>query len=130
VGGVRTPAAGFAFGLERIVNQMKSCKCELPAPPALDVYVAQLSEQARQRVFAIYEKIRHENFTVRANFSKSSLKAQLEAAKKANAKLVLIFGQKEIVEGTVLLRDLESGIQEVINQNRIIVEVKKRLKEK
>ncbi|KKR07656.1 MAG: Histidine-tRNA ligase [Parcubacteria group bacterium GW2011_GWC2_39_14] len=130
VGGVRTPAAGFAFGLERIVNQMKNSKIEVPAGPAPDVFVTQLSEQARQKAFAIYEKIRHEDFTVRANFSKSSLKAQLELAKKANAKLVLIFGQKEIVEGTVLLRDLESGIQEVINQNRIVVEVKKRLKEK
>lgn len=130
LGGDRMPAAGFALGLERVVNQMKAEKCEIPNPPAPDVFVAQLSEQARQKAFKYFEDIRHEGFSARANFSKSSLKAQLDQAKKVGAKLVLIFGQKEVVEGTVLLRDLDSGIQEVINHGKIVGEVKKRLREK
>jgi histidyl-tRNA synthetase len=130
VGGEPTPAAGFSLGLERVVNQMKINRSEIPNPPSPDVFVAQLSEQARQKAFKYFEQLRHQGFSTRANFSKSSLKAQLEQAKKVGAKLVLIFGQKEVVEGTVLLRDLESGIQEVINQDKIVKEVKKRLREK
>ncbi|MFH0780192.1 MAG: His/Gly/Thr/Pro-type tRNA ligase C-terminal domain-containing protein, partial [Parcubacteria group bacterium] len=90
----------------------------------------QISEAARQRAFDFFEKLRKENFSVRSNLSKSSLKAQLESAGKMKAKLVIILGQKEVNEGTVLLRDVDSGIQEVINGNRIVQEVKKRLKEK
>ena len=62
--------------------------------------------------------------------SKASLKAQLDIANKLGAKLVLILGQKEVVEGTIILRDVESGIQEVINRDKAIKEIKKRLKEK
>lgn len=130
LGGPSTPAVGFALGLERVINQMKIAKCEIPPPPAPDVFVAQLSEQARQKAFAFFEQLRRENFRVRTNFSKSSLKAQLDMAKRLGAKIVLIFGQKEVIEGTVLLRDLDSGIQEVINLNKMVSEVKRRLKER
>lgn len=130
VGGERTPAVGFSMGIERIINQMKKSKCEVPLPPVPDVFVCQLSEQARQKAFTIFESLRHQGFTLRANFSKSSLKDQLDQAKKLGSKVVLIFGQKEVVEGTVILRDMDSGIQEVISQTKVVAEVKKRLKEK
>jgi len=66
--------------------------------------------------------------SVRANFSKSSLKAQLDIAAKSGAKIILILGQKEVLEGTILLRDVESGIQEIVNINRVVVEVNKKLR--
>lgn len=129
LGGESTPGAGLTLGLERVVNEMKNRKCELPFVPAPQVFVAQISELARQKAFGFFESIRKEGFSVKANFSKSSLKAQLDMANKLGATLVLILGQKEVTEGTVLLRDLESGIQEVVNFNRVVPEIKKRLKE-
>lgn len=129
LGGPKTPAAGFSLGAERVISQMKNDKVELPPVAAPDVFVAQIGEVARQKVFAFFESLRRENFSVKANFSKSSLKAQLDLALKLRAKLVLILGQKEVSEGTVLLRDVDSGIQEVINFAKAISEIKKRLKE-
>jgi histidyl-tRNA synthetase len=130
VGGPETPAVGFSLGIDRLVNQVKRAKVELPKPKGPDVFLAQISDQARQNAFAVFESLRKENFTVKANLSKASLKAQLDIANKLGAKLVLILGQKEVVEGTIILRDVESGIQEVINRDKAIKEIKKRLKEK
>ena len=108
---------------------MKTAKVEIPPLPRPDVFVAQISETARQKSFTFLEKLRHEHFTVKANFSKSNLKAQLDQAIKLGARFVLILGQKEVSEGTVLLRDVDSGIQEVINAAKVLRELKKRIKE-
>ncbi len=130
IGGARTPGVGFSIGMERTINEIKKRKVELPQPERPDVFMAQISEQARKQVYAFYEELRKEKkLIVRANFSKGSLKAQLDIATKLKARLVLILGQKEVSEGTVILRDTESGIQEVINSSKAVKEIKKRLKE-
>ncbi|MFA6537126.1 MAG: histidine--tRNA ligase [Patescibacteria group bacterium] len=130
LGGVRTPASGFSLGLERVINELKNKKVEIPPQEPPDVFVAQISEQARKQVYAFYEELRKEKkLIVRANFSKGNLKAQLEIATKVKARLLLILGQKEVAEGTIILRDMDSGIQEVINRSRAVREVKKRLRD-
>ena len=128
--GPAVPAAGFSLGLERVVNQLKAQKVEIPVVKQTVVYLAQLSEQARQKAFSYFEKLRNEDFVVKANFSKRSLKEQLDMAKKQNAKFVLILGQKEVNENTIILRDMESGIQEVLNADKAIKEINKRLRER
>jgi histidyl-tRNA synthetase len=54
---------------------------------------------------------------------------QLSQAHTNGIALTLIIGQKEALDGTVILRDFRSGIQEVFARERIIPEVKKRLGE-
>jgi histidyl-tRNA synthetase len=49
-------------------------------------------------------------------------------ANRLQAKIVLIIGQKESLDGTVILRDMESGMQEIIDSEKIVREVKKRMK--
>ena len=43
-------------------------------------------------------------------------------------KFALIFGQKEALDDTVILREMDTGIQETIPLEKIVDEVKKRLK--
>ncbi|MBI2062139.1 MAG: hypothetical protein HYT64_00375, partial [Candidatus Yanofskybacteria bacterium] len=40
----------------------------------------------------------------------------------------LIFGQKEALDDTIILREMDTGIQETIPLEKIVDEVKKRLK--
>jgi histidyl-tRNA synthetase len=40
----------------------------------------------------------------------------------------LILGQKEVLDGTILIRNMESGIQEIVDYKKISSEVEKRLK--
>ena len=48
-------------------------------------------------------------------------------ANKFNVKLSLIIGQKEALDETIIIRDMDSGIQEVVAMEKIVKEVKKRL---
>ncbi|GAI73455.1 unnamed protein product, partial [marine sediment metagenome] len=42
--------------------------------------------------------------------------------------IALILGQKEALEGSIIIRDMKSGAQETIPFDKVIKEVKKRLK--
>ena len=57
------------------------------------------------------------------------LKAQLEEADRTGARYSLILGQKELIDGTIIIRDMDSGTQEVIDYKKIYSELNKRLEE-
>jgi len=40
----------------------------------------------------------------------------------------LILGQKEALEGTIIIRDMQTGRQETIESEKVVAEMKKRLK--
>jgi histidyl-tRNA synthetase len=120
LGGQPTPAAGFALGLERIMQAVQALpRSETPNVVKPVIFFAHLGEQARRRVLKIIEELRRAGIVVRHNLAKSSLKNQLELANKYAATHTLILGQKEVQDGTVLIRNMESGIQEIVDQKKV-----------
>lgn len=131
LGGQETPGAGFSMGVERIITAMarkikKLEEGEKPEPQG-GIYFAQLGEQASRRALKLIEILRREGVIVHHNLAKSSLKVQLEAANKIGVDHTLILGQKEVQDETILIRNMESGIQEVIDQKKLKQVLKKML---
>lgn len=130
LGGRPTPACGFALGMERVIHAIP--KAKPVAEPALGktpkIFFAQLGNQARRRVLLLIEELRQKGVTVDFNLAKTSLKVQLELADKAQVTHTLIIGQKEVQDGTAIIRDMDSGIQETIDQKKVFQEVMKKLK--
>lgn len=126
-GGRPTPAIGFACGIERIIIQLKARGIQPPTPPRPDIFLAQLGDAARKKALKLFRDFRAVNIKVAATFSKTSIKAQLESANRLRAPYTVILGQKEMVDGTVLIRDMESGIQEVVDFTKTVAEVQKRI---
>lgn len=122
-----TPACGLAMGMDRIVSKLREKAISVPELFQPDIFIAQLGEAAKREVFKLYEKLRKSGFKLSQAFFKDSLKVQLELANKLGVKFTLILGQKEIGEGTILIRDMEGGVQEVIDLNKVESEVRKRL---
>lgn len=127
MGGRPTPACGFAIGLERMISKIKDKNIPLLSDETCDVFIAQLGEQPRRKAMVLFEELRRAGLVVRQSFTKDSLKAQLEEANRWGTKYSLILGQKELIDGTILIRDMESGIQEVIDYKKIRSEIEKRL---
>lgn len=127
LGGHQTPAAGFALGLERVLHAMK--KDEHIGDNALEkkspIFFAHLGEPARRRTLYLIEQLRREGLILYHNISKPSLKSQLELANKHGASHALILGQKELQDGTIIIRDMASGIQEIVDQKKIGREIRK-----
>jgi len=76
---------------------------------------------------AIFEKLRASGVKISESFGKESLKAQLRDAGKEQVKLCLIFGQKEVFEESIIVRNMKTGAQETIPLEKVAEEVKKRL---
>ncbi|MEK7162590.1 MAG: His/Gly/Thr/Pro-type tRNA ligase C-terminal domain-containing protein, partial [Patescibacteria group bacterium] len=48
------------------------------------------------------------------SLSKDSLRGQLRLASKLGVEFSLIMGQKEALEGTIIIRNMDSGMQETL----------------
>jgi histidyl-tRNA synthetase len=128
LGGRETPSCGVAFGIERIISEMRKREVMVPKQRGPEVFLAQLGEEAKKKALLLFEDLRKKRIKVAENFSKDSLKSQIETADKLGAKICLILGQKEILDGTVLIRNMEGGVQETVRFDEVVAEVKKRLK--
>jgi histidyl-tRNA synthetase len=126
MGGRETPACGFGLGLERVVLKIKEKNIPIKKDEDNIIFVAQLGDQAKRKAFLLFEELRKSGYNVRQLFTKDNLKAQLEEANRIGARFTLIMGQKEIMDETVLFRDMESGIQEIIDYKKISSEIERR----
>ena len=103
-----TGGVGFATGLERIVLILKKQNVKIPAEKRRDIFLAQLGDQARKVALKLFEDLRKGGIRVAENLSKDGLKAQLELADKLKVRYALIVGQKEILDRTIIIRDMDN----------------------
>ncbi|PIZ56607.1 histidine--tRNA ligase [bacterium (Candidatus Torokbacteria) CG_4_10_14_0_2_um_filter_35_8] len=129
LGGDPTCACGFAIGLERIISELKNQRIDVKEERKPKVMLVQLGEIAKRKSLPLFEKLRKQGIRVLAIFGKDSVRGQLSVANKNKVTLALILGEKEALEGSIIIRDMQSGSQETVSQNRIVEEIKKRLKE-
>lgn len=130
LGGRPTPGAGFALGVERTILALKR-QAEATGQPSgshpPELFFAHLGEDAKRRTLKILQDLRPAGFRVAFNFGKNALKHQLEIANSLKVPLVLILGQKEVQDETVIVRDMESGMQEIVGQAKLVNMLKKKL---
>ncbi len=123
-----TPACGLAIGMDRVVAKMREINSDIKDDLQPDIFIAQIGEAAKKKVMVLFEKLRKcDDLKIAQAFYKDNLKSQLDLANKLKVKFTLILGQKEFGDGTILIRDMEGGIQEEINFNKVEQELRKRL---
>lgn len=108
------PSVGVGIGVDRIIispNHKKLSPRILKKPK---VYFIQLGFEAKLKSLAIIEILRKARVPTTQALSKDSIGAQLGTAEKLNIPYVIIFGQKEALEGTVIVRDMETRSQESV----------------
>ena len=130
IGGRPAPACGVGIGIERVILKIKESNTILKPESEKAVFLAQIGEQARRKAFVLFEDLRKAGFNVSQSFTRDALRAQLEEANRVGAKYTLILGQKEVSDNTILIRDMDSGVQEVVDFKKIIPELEKRLEDK
>jgi histidyl-tRNA synthetase len=122
-----TPAVGMGLGIERLYLALREKNIELPKAKKPVVFLAQLGESAKKQAFKLFEDFRQAGVDARAAFTKDALSPQLSIAAKLGVPFTVILGKKELMDNTILLREMETGSQEVIDFKKIIPEIKKRL---
>ena len=130
LGGPKTPAVGWSIGVERLIMPMKEAGITPPEQHTQPkVFIAQLGELAKRKGLVLFEDFRKHGIISRASFGRDSIKSQLRIANRLGIKYTLIMGQKEALEGTVILREMDSGVQETVPLEKVLDLVKQRLKQ-
>lgn len=129
-GGNPTPAVGFAAGVERILLAMRAEGIEANRTDTPEVFLVHLGDLGRKRALALFDELRRAGLRVGEAFHKSGIKPQLRVADRLRTPWALILGQKEALDRTVILRNMESGVQETLDLNLdvLIPVLKKRLR--
>ena len=128
IGGHLTPALGFASGVERLIAVMKSKEIAVPGRAQKKVFLVHVGDVSKKHAFALLKDLRKAGISVSESLAKDSLNAQLRSADKEGLGMALILGQKEIYENSIIIRDLATGNQEPVLVEKVVEELKKRLK--
>lgn len=117
LGGIKTPAIGFALGVERFVEIFEKANPNKINPKQMDLYVATLGENANKYVSKLVKELRENNIYVEKDILEKSLKAQLKYADKKNAKYLLVIGDEEISKNIAMLKNMSTGEEVEISLN-------------
>ncbi len=127
LGGKAVPGIGFGLGADRIVAEMKRQNIELPEAHGVEVYVAQLGEEAKRKCYKLLFELQNAGIGAEGAIEKGSISEQLKAANRFNVPYTLIIGQKEAYSDTVIIKDMHSGAQEIYPSDKVVKEIAKRL---
>jgi len=113
LGGKATPAAGFAIGMDRLVEVLKSTERRTQSTE-IGIYIATLGEEAKKKGFEILIELRRMGISADMDYIGKSLKAQLKAADQSKARFTLILGEEEIKTGMAKLKNMQTTEQEEV----------------
>lgn len=130
LGGNHTPGVGFAGGIERMIWHMKEAGVQAPNKDQVDIFVAQLGVEAKKKCLSLIAALRDNGIHTVGALGEASLKSQMRLADKFGARYTLLLGKMEVMEGTIILRDMAAGKQKQMKYDKILPEMKKLLGEK
>ncbi len=128
LGGKDTPACGAAAGIERIISVMKEKEIKVVSSYSPKVFLAQLGDSAKKKSLRLFEDFRKAKIVASESFNRDSLRDQLKTANKIGVDYTLILGQKEVLEGIIIVREMKTGKQQIVKFDKIIEVMKKKLK--
>lgn len=108
------PAMGGSIGMDRVIERpwFKDLAPRILKKPK--VYFIQVGYEAKLKSLNVIEILRKAHVPMIQSLSKDSLSAQLAVAEKSGAPYTIIFGQKEAMEQSAIVRNMETREQETV----------------
>ena len=114
LGGAPQPGLGFGMGLERLLMVMEEQQCRFPEPPACELYLVSMGQEAANRCYALATQLRRGGVAVESDIVGRSLKAQMKYADKRGARYTIVVGEDELRTGVAQLKDMATGCVEEV----------------
>ena len=125
LGGTATPAAGFACGLERLIELVALSEVDSSSVRA-EVFLVLVAAGAEELGVSYGEQLRDAGLDVLSNCGQGSLKKQMRRADASGAFVAVIVGDDERSQGTVSIKPLRSqGQQMSVPAHALVEEVQK-----
>lgn len=118
------PAMGVAIGVDRVVESpwyKKLCPRIIKKPK---FYFIQIGLDAKLKSLNLIEILRRAHIPILQSLSKDTLGTQLAMAEKSGAPYALIFGQKEALENSVIIKNMSAHSQETVKLDKLLEYIK------
>lgn len=123
-GGEEIESTGFAFGFDRLMNAIEELNGEKELKPYLDVFVAPINDETRQKSFEITQTLRKNGIATDVDLNRKKFKKLMNHANNINVGKVVIVGKKDLDEGKVTVKDMNSGKQELVSLDSLVDYIK------
>ena len=127
LGGKDMPAIGAGIGVERVIDRVKAEGIDLMVMDHPQLFIAQLGDQAKIVGLQVMKELRDADIAFSESIDRDGMQQQLHMADRLKVEWAIIIGQKEVIDNSVILRNMESGMQEVVDRDRLVKELEKRL---
>ncbi|MFD9457692.1 histidine--tRNA ligase [Streptomyces sp. NPDC059985] len=126
IGGPALPSVGWALGVDRTVLALEAEGIALDIPATTTVFAVALGE-AKATVFGLVTQLRKEGVAADMSYGGKGLKGAMKDANRSGARFAVVAGDRDIAEGVVQLKDMESGEQGPVALADLVTAVKARL---
>jgi len=128
IGGEETPAIGFGLGVERLIIEMKRVQAKPYRMARPKIFLAQIGDLAKKKSLKLFAELEKNGILTAESFGRGSLKSQLRSADRLKVEITLILGQKEALDNTVIVKNMVTGVQEIVRMDKLAEIIKKKLK--
>ena len=113
LGGSDLPGIGWAAGIERL-----AMLADLPPLDARPIVVIPLGEAEEKRALQIAYALRQEGYYVEQSYG-GNMSKRLKKAHKLKAEYGVIMGEDEATKESALIRNFDTGVQDLVNLQSI-----------
>ncbi|KOG87949.1 histidyl-tRNA synthetase, partial [Streptomyces varsoviensis] len=117
------PSVGWALGVDRTVLALRAEGVELELPAATEVFAVPLGEEARRALFTVVTELRRAGVAADFAYGGKGLKNAMKSANRSGARYAVVAGERDLAEGVVQLKDLESGEQAPVAFDTVVSEL-------
>ena len=115
LGGRPTPGIGFGSGIERLALNLQRSNIDVPDEPSPRYLIATIGEEARVAGVSLAHRMRARGVgAILANGGRA-LRGQMRQANALGVTGVLILGEDEVKDGTVMVRDMDTSSQQAFS---------------
>nr|MBA2345981.1 histidine--tRNA ligase [Rubrobacter sp.] len=105
LGGPDLPGIGFGSGVER----MLLAATDRDAESGVDVYFVTLAPEARMPALRLAGALRNAGVSCDLDYGGRGAKGQFKQADRSGADFTVVIGEDELANGSLTLRDMNSG---------------------
>ena len=120
IGNKSVPAVGFGAGMERLII-VRDAENNAPLPKATrDIFIGYRGDEAMMKAFELVNELRQAGISAESDHLQRSIKAQMKYANKINARYSVIIGESELAEGSLKLKEMETGNEVTVPMDQFV----------
>lgn len=114
------PSMGVGIGVDRVIMAPWYKKLSPRIMKKPKMYFIQLGFEAKLKSLNVIEILRKAHIPIAQSLSKDSLSTQLAVAEKMAIPYTIIFGQKEAIESSVIVRNMTTRSQDTVKLKNLL----------